>query len=137
MRGGAERKFGCAGRRGSTPRRGAGRSGLVAAAKEKVRAPHDKVTLRGETCGGKPGPDYGTGVTASSGVGRGALLHLLAAPATTTELARRTGMSAGNVSQHLAALHAAGLVSRSREGRHVRYGNTDAATVLLRASGGA
>ncbi|SCL66699.1 ArsR/SmtB family transcription factor [Micromonospora chersina] len=70
------------------------------------------------------------------GVGRAALLHLLAAPATTTDLARRTGMSGGNVSQHLAALHAAGLVSRSRRGRHVLYRNTEAATVLVRASGG-
>lgn len=70
------------------------------------------------------------------GIGRAALLHLLAAPATTTDLARRTGMSGGNVSQHLAALHAAGLVSRSRQGRHVLYRNTGAATALVRASGG-
>ncbi|MDG4806698.1 helix-turn-helix domain-containing protein [Micromonospora sp. WMMD1120] len=69
--------------------------------------------------------------------GRAALLHLLdAATTTTTGLARLTGMSAGNVSQHLAALHAAGLVHRSREGRHVLYRNTDAAKVLLRASQG-
>ena len=54
---GAERRFGSAGRRGSTPRRGAGRSGPVAATKEKVRPPHDRVTLRDETGGGKVGPD--------------------------------------------------------------------------------
>ncbi|SCF34217.1 Helix-turn-helix domain-containing protein [Micromonospora mirobrigensis] len=71
------------------------------------------------------------------GPGRATLLHLLAAATTTTDLARLSGMSAGNVSQHLAALHAAGLVSRSRQGRHVRYRNTDAAGVLLRASGAA
>ncbi|MGC4818203.1 ArsR family transcriptional regulator [Micromonospora sp. DT63] len=71
------------------------------------------------------------------GPGRAALLHLLDTATTTTDLARRTGMSAGNVSQHLAALHAAGLVSRSRQGRHVLYRNTDAAEVLLRASGAA
>ncbi|MET8310394.1 ArsR family transcriptional regulator [Micromonospora sp. NPDC005173] len=71
------------------------------------------------------------------GPGRAALLHLLdAATTTTTDLARLTGMSAGNVSQHLAALHAAGLVHRSRQGRHVLYRNTEAATVLLRASRG-
>lgn len=70
------------------------------------------------------------------GPGRTALLHLLETALTTTDLARLTGMSAGNVSQHLAALHGAGLVSRSREGRHVRYRNTDAAAVLLRASRG-
>ncbi|MET7710068.1 ArsR family transcriptional regulator [Micromonospora sp. NPDC005413] len=70
------------------------------------------------------------------GPGRAALLHLLDTVATTTDLARLTGMSAGNVSQHLAALHAAGLVSRSRQGRHVLYRNTDAARVLLGASRG-
>ncbi|MEV0805694.1 ArsR family transcriptional regulator [Micromonospora sp. NPDC050200] len=70
------------------------------------------------------------------GSGRAALLHLLENPATTTDLARRTGMSAGNVSQHLAALHAAGLVSRVRQGRHVRYRGTEAGAVLLRASRG-
>ncbi|MEU1362839.1 ArsR family transcriptional regulator [Micromonospora zamorensis] len=70
------------------------------------------------------------------GPGRAALLHLLDAAATTTGLARLTGMSAGNVSQHLAALHAAGLVHRSRQGRHVLYRNSDAARVLLRASRG-
>ncbi|MCP3783685.1 MarR family transcriptional regulator [Micromonospora sp. A3M-1-15] len=70
------------------------------------------------------------------GGGRAALLHLLDTAATTTDLARRTGLSGGSVSQHLAALHAAGLVSRSRQGRHVLYRNTEAATVLVRASGG-
>ncbi|MDG4761508.1 ArsR family transcriptional regulator [Micromonospora sp. WMMD710] len=70
------------------------------------------------------------------GPGRAALLHLLDAATTTTDLARLTGMSAGGVSQHLGALHAAGLVSRSRQGRHVLYRNTEAAAVLLRASRG-
>ncbi|MFG2104024.1 ArsR family transcriptional regulator [Micromonospora echinaurantiaca] len=70
------------------------------------------------------------------GTGRAALLHLLDSPATTTDLARRTGMSGGNVSQHLAALHAAGLVARFRDGRYVFYRNTEAALVLLRASRG-
>ncbi|MET7748613.1 ArsR family transcriptional regulator [Micromonospora sp. NPDC005367] len=70
------------------------------------------------------------------GPGRAALLHLLETATTTTDLARRTAMSAGGVSQHLGALHAAGLVSRSRQGRHVLYRNTDAARVLLRASRG-
>ncbi|MER6592952.1 helix-turn-helix domain-containing protein [Micromonospora purpureochromogenes] len=70
------------------------------------------------------------------GSGRAALLRLLDSGATTSDLARRTGMSAGNVSQHLAALHAAGLVSRVRQGRHVLYRGTGAAAVLLRASRG-
>ncbi|WP_405429108.1 ArsR family transcriptional regulator [Micromonospora sp. NBC_00617] len=80
-------------------------------------------------------PPAGDPLARVIGPGRAALLHLLDTATTTTDLARRTGMSAGNVSQHLAALHAAGLVSRSRQGRHVRYRNTDAAGVLLRASG--
>lgn len=70
------------------------------------------------------------------GTGRAALLHLLDTAVTTTDLARLTGMSAGNVSQHLSALHAAGLVDRSREGRHVRYRNTEVAASLLRAARG-
>ncbi|MEU0551243.1 MarR family transcriptional regulator [Micromonospora sp. NPDC005979] len=70
------------------------------------------------------------------GSGRAALLYLLDTASTTTDLARRTGMSAGNVSAHLTALHAAGLVDRVRQGRHVLYRNTDAAAVLLRASRG-
>ena len=50
------------------------------------------------------------------------LLDLLGqAPRTVDELARATGQSTANTSQHLQALHAAGLVSRRREGTSVRY----------------
>jgi rhodanese-related sulfurtransferase len=50
------------------------------------------------------------------------LLDLLAqAPRTVEELARVSGQSTANTSQHLQALHAAGLVARSREGTRVRY----------------
>jgi rhodanese-related sulfurtransferase/predicted transcriptional regulator len=50
------------------------------------------------------------------------LLELLAqAPCTVEELARGSGQSIANTSQHLQALHAAGLVDREREGTHVRY----------------
>ena len=50
------------------------------------------------------------------------LLDLLAqAPRTVDELARASGQSTANTSQHLQALHAAGLVTRSREGTSVRY----------------
>jgi rhodanese-related sulfurtransferase/predicted transcriptional regulator len=50
------------------------------------------------------------------------LLDLLAqAPRTVDELARATEQSTANTSQHLQALHAAGLVSRAREGTSVRY----------------
>ena len=45
------------------------------------------------------------------------LLDLLAqAPRTVDELARASGQSTANTSQHLQALHAAGMVSRAREG---------------------
>src|ERR687885_9767 len=50
------------------------------------------------------------------------LLDLLAqAPRTVDELAKASGQSVANTSQHLQALHAAGLVSRTREGTSVRY----------------
>src|SRR5256885_1962577 len=50
------------------------------------------------------------------------LLDLLAqAPRTVDELARASGQSNANASQHLQALHAAGMVSRAREGTSVRY----------------
>jgi rhodanese-related sulfurtransferase len=50
------------------------------------------------------------------------LLDLLAqAPRSVDELARATGQSNANASQHLQALHAAGLVTRAREGMSVRY----------------
>jgi DNA-binding transcriptional ArsR family regulator len=50
------------------------------------------------------------------------LLDLLAqAPRTVDELARASGQSHANASQHLQALHAAGLVAREREGTRIRY----------------
>src|SRR2546423_3356422 len=50
------------------------------------------------------------------------LLGLLAqAPRTVDELAQAGGQSTANTSQHLQVLHAAGLVTREREGTRVRY----------------
>src|SRR5213596_1242518 len=50
------------------------------------------------------------------------LLDLLAqAPRTVDQLARATDQSTANTSQHLQALHAAGMVTRTREGTSVRY----------------
>lgn len=50
------------------------------------------------------------------------LVDLLAqASRTVDELARASGQSTANTSQHLQALHAAGLVTRAREGTSVRY----------------
>jgi rhodanese-related sulfurtransferase/DNA-binding MarR family transcriptional regulator len=50
------------------------------------------------------------------------LLDLLAqAPRTVDELAKASGQSTANTSQHLQALHQAGMVARTREGTSVRY----------------
>jgi len=50
------------------------------------------------------------------------LLDLLSqAPRTVDELARASDQSTANTSQHLQALHAAGIVTRTREGTSVRY----------------
>jgi len=50
------------------------------------------------------------------------LIDLLAqGPRTVEELARVSGQSTANASQHLQALHASGLVTRERDGTRVRY----------------
>ncbi len=50
------------------------------------------------------------------------MLDLLAqGPRTVDELARAADQTTANTSQHLQALHAAGLVTRAREGTRVRY----------------
>ena len=62
------------------------------------------------------------------------LLDLLAqAPRTVDELARASEQSMANTSQHLQALHAAGMVTRTREGTSVRYAlaGSEALTVWL------
>jgi rhodanese-related sulfurtransferase/predicted transcriptional regulator len=59
------------------------------------------------------------------------LLDLLAqAPRTVDDLAQTMGQSTANTSQHLQALHAAGLVTRTREGTSVRYALVDEALKL-------
>ncbi|WP_460494936.1 helix-turn-helix domain-containing protein [Dactylosporangium cerinum] len=64
------------------------------------------------------------------------MLVELSAPASTTALAARTGLTAGGVSQHLAALRAAGLVTAHRDGRTVLNIRTDVADALLGAPRG-
>jgi len=50
------------------------------------------------------------------------LLDLLAqGPRTVEQLARASGQSTANTSQHLQALHAAGMATRARDGTRVRY----------------
>jgi len=60
------------------------------------------------------------------------LLDLLAqAPRTVDQLSRAITQSTANTSQHLQALHAAGLVSRTREGTSVRYALAGDEALLL------
>ncbi|MFF6897148.1 ArsR/SmtB family transcription factor [Streptomyces hydrogenans] len=68
------------------------------------------------------------------GRSRTLLLTELETPASTTELARRTGLSAGGVSQSLTALRDAGLVSAHRAGRSVLYARTAVGEALLEAA---
>ena len=68
------------------------------------------------------------------GRSRTLLLTELETPASTTELAHRTGLSAAGVSQYLTALRDAGLVSAHRAGRSVLYARTSVAESVLAAS---
>ena len=63
---------------------------------------------------------------------RAEILDVLANGERTVDiLAREVGLSLANASQHLQLLRQAGLVKSHREGNHVRYGITDAATFEL------
>jgi DNA-binding transcriptional ArsR family regulator len=64
---------------------------------------------------------------------RAALLAELDAPRSTTDVARVLGVTPGGASQHLGALHDAGLVARRREGRVVLYVRTPLADALVAA----
>ncbi|MGW2634458.1 ArsR family transcriptional regulator [Streptomyces chattanoogensis] len=79
-------------------------------------------------------PITGTGALAAVlGRSRTLLLTELESPASTTELAGRTGLSPARVSQNLTALRDAGLVSAHRAGRSVLYARTPVAESLLGA----
>ncbi|HEY7350032.1 MAG TPA: metalloregulator ArsR/SmtB family transcription factor [Ktedonobacterales bacterium] len=56
----------------------------------------------------------------------GILQHLMAGPATVSELQSLTGVSQSNVSNHLALLRERDLVRAAREGRHIIYALRDA-----------
>lgn len=68
-----------------------------------------------------PAPDS---LAALLGRGRAAVLLELAAPASTSQLVARLGMTLGGVGDHLAVLRRSGLVSRGRSGRSVLYTRT-------------
>ncbi|SCG36564.1 ArsR/SmtB family transcription factor [Micromonospora humi] len=69
------------------------------------------------------------------GRSRAVLLHELAVPASTTELAGRCGLSAGTISHHLTALRDAGLVGTHRAGRYLLYARTGPSQALIDAAG--
>ncbi|MGC3860808.1 ArsR family transcriptional regulator [Micromonospora chersina] len=69
-----------------------------------------------------PAPTTDAGaLTALLGAPRAGLLGLLDEPLATVEIARRLTVTPSAVSQHLRVLHATGLVTRARDGRHVLY----------------
>ncbi|WP_433345761.1 DUF5937 family protein [Microtetraspora malaysiensis] len=72
-------------------------------------------------------------VVAVLGRSRTLLLTELETPATTTELAHRTGISMAGVSQNLTALRDAGFVTAHRAGRSVLYARTSVAESVLTA----
>ncbi|WP_328299432.1 helix-turn-helix domain-containing protein [Streptomyces sp. NBC_00435] len=74
-------------------------------------------------------------VAAVLGRSRTLLLAELDTPASTTQLARHSGLSAAAVSQHLMALRNAGLVTGHRAGRSVLYARTAVADALLTPAG--
>lgn len=78
-------------------------------------------------------PAASDGLARVLGRTRAQLLVRLAAPASTTELARELGLAAGGVNEHLTALAAAGLLSAQREGRSVLYVRTEVADALVAA----
>ncbi|MGW2425308.1 helix-turn-helix domain-containing protein [Streptomyces sp. NPDC001709] len=72
----------------------------------------------------EPPPVTGEALVRLLGRPRARLLLLLTEPASTTELAHRLDVTPGAVSQHLAVLYDAGLLTRTRSGRIVRYART-------------
>lgn len=70
-------------------------------------------------------------IVAVLGEVRTSLLTALAAPASSTELGLRFGVTTSAVNQHLRALRDAGLVTSTRYGRSVLYFRSELGTALL------
>ncbi|MFG2986290.1 DUF5937 family protein [Streptomyces sp. NPDC048258] len=73
----------------------------------------------------------GDGLARLLGRSRAQVLAHTSSPSTTTRLAARTGLSLGAVSQHLAVLREAGLVTGHRYRREVHYTASDLGNALL------
>ncbi|MEU4383716.1 helix-turn-helix domain-containing protein [Promicromonospora sp. NPDC023805] len=71
------------------------------------------------------------------GAPRAGLLTVLAAPASSTELAGRLGVTTSAVNQHLRALRSAGLLTSARHGRSVLYLRSELGDALVAGVGGA
>ncbi|MET9023518.1 DUF5937 family protein [Actinopolymorpha sp. NPDC004070] len=80
-------------------------------------------------------PTSAAAVAGVLGRSRTRILTELDTPSSTTQLARRAGMSAAGISQHLTALRDAGLVTAHRSGRSVLYARTSVADALLTPAG--
>ena len=75
-------------------------------------------------------PDPGT-LAALVGAPKAHLLAQLAEPQPTIELARRLRVTPGAISQHLRVLYAAGLLTRTRDGRRVLYSRSNLGDSLV------
>ncbi|MFD7256944.1 ArsR family transcriptional regulator [Streptomyces sp. NPDC059874] len=84
-----------------------------------------------------PSPPDDTALTKLLGAPKATLLALLDGPLPTVEIARRLQVTPSAVSQHLAVLHTTGLVTRTRDGRHVLYRRTALGDQLLHPAGAA
>lgn len=80
----------------------------------------------------QPAPRSDEDVARLIGRARAVLLAALAEPASTTGLAARTGIPVSSVSEHLAILRAAGLVSTTRTGRYLMHQRTALGVALAR-----
>lgn len=70
------------------------------------------------------------------GRSRAAVLAALDEPASTTQLVAALGLTLGGTGDHLAALRAAGLVTRARAGRSVLYTRTPVGDALVASASG-
>lgn len=80
---------------------------------------------RGVATAWEPAPAAPRALSAALGETRAALLTALNAPTTGQTLARRLGLSPSAISQQIAILRDAGLVTTQRSGRHVLCRRTD------------
>jgi hypothetical protein len=76
--------------------------------------------------------DTRTTLSALLGATRARLLEDLSEPASTTQLARRYGLTPSGINQHLGVLTNAGLLSRARFGHSVHYRRTPLGDALVR-----